>query len=740
MARGNALGDLLIRLGLDDAEYKTGLTKAEAQAAAFQRKFDAQMQSAGRAAGVAFGLIATAGVAAFAILHREVEKVASFKQLSEQLGDTAENIAGLAVIAATSGVSLESVAAASIKLTAGLSKSDDETKGAAAAIKNLGLNFDEFLKLTPVEKLEAIAKQLDAFADGEGKTAFAVAAFGKAGAAVLPFLNDLADANGRQIKLTQEQIELADRYTKQQARTKAELERLLQLVAVESLHAFTSFTGALTDTAKAMLGVDKESKNLMGNDIKEWADTAARSLAFVVDAGDGVGRTFQIAGKSIGSFLAAREQLFKGNVRGALDTLFSAAKDVDDILSRPLFSDRLEKRLAATPPPKAPARPVLDPRRFAAESGGTKDVDEYGKAIEALGKSAATSMLELNAFATGTGDVSDAMKTLARIQGDKVWSEFNDEQRKTIIGAYEGLDAIQRRTDAFKAERSEREKLIRAYEQQAEAQERAREQITQSLGTYAEQNSALERQLAIVGQDDLAHQKLAATLEYEALKARALAAEDELTALALEKQYQRRLQLLDSFDKANKVLEQQRSIKEGVEEVGNAFGHAAEDALIFGRTTKDVLKALEQDLLRIGTRDLVTKPLSNAFTNLVTGSSGGSGGGSWITALLSSFTGSGSSPGAGWTSGFDLPIGGAAAGTSFASGGPTVVGERGWEIVNLPRGSQVIPHEQSMAMARQGRGPTVNQYITNMPGNDRRSRAQQGNEAWRRAEQAVRVR
>ncbi|MEO8751727.1 MAG: hypothetical protein ABI624_03520, partial [Casimicrobiaceae bacterium] len=34
----------------------------------------------------------------------------------------------------------------------------------------------------------------------------------------------------------------------------------------------------------------------------------------------------------------------------------------------------------------------------------------------------------------------------------------------------------------------------------------------------------------------------------------------------------------------------------------------------------------------------------------------------------------------------------AADGTDFARGGPTVVGERGMEVVNLPRGSRVTPN------------------------------------------------
>lgn len=55
--------------------------------------------------------------------------------------------------------------------------------------------------------------------------------------------------------------------------------------------------------------------------------------------------------------------------------------------------------------------------------------------------------------------------------------------------------------------------------------------------------------------------------------------------------------------------------------------------------------------------------------------------------------------------------GGYAIGTSYASGGRTLVGENGPEIVNLPRGSEVIPAYRTRGEAAQGTG-TTNNYLT----------------------------
>lgn len=83
--------------------------------------------------------------------------------------------------------------------------------------------------------------------------------------------------------------------------------------------------------------------------------------------------------------------------------------------------------------------------------------------------------------------------------------------------------------------------------------------------------------------------------------------------------------------------------------------------------------------------------------------------------------------------------GGNAAGTDYWRGGLTWVGERGAELVNLPKGAQVFSTRESQLMTRGG-GTTVNQYITNMPGVDRRSSSQSAGELLRRGQQGARHR
>lgn len=90
--------------------------------------------------------------------------------------------------------------------------------------------------------------------------------------------------------------------------------------------------------------------------------------------------------------------------------------------------------------------------------------------------------------------------------------------------------------------------------------------------------------------------------------------------------------------------------------------------------------------------------------------------------------GSGLSSGNPFTDLFSLGlIPGAASGTDFAFGGPTLVGERGPELVNLPRGAQVIPNS-TLTAKRTQRAINIVQHISVMPGASTASARQVANQ------------
>ncbi|WP_164740477.1 phage tail length tape measure family protein [Rhizobium chutanense] len=97
--------------------------------------------------------------------------------------------------------------------------------------------------------------------------------------------------------------------------------------------------------------------------------------------------------------------------------------------------------------------------------------------------------------------------------------------------------------------------------------------------------------------------------------------------------------------------------------------------------------------------------LGQMGNTLSTGAAGGgsSGGGGLFGWLSSIFGGGSASTGVPASSVFNVR--GYADGTDFAPGGLTMVGERGRELVNLPRGSQVVPNHKTEAMLGGSRSP-----------------------------------
>jgi hypothetical protein len=304
----NNLGSLVVSLGLDAAEFTKGLSKSEYQAQQWGRRIETAVDVA-RAGFLSF--VAGAGTA-LAVLDRQLESVAGFQGLADKLGDTAEAVASLKLASDVSGVSLDTFASASVKLTAALSKTDDESKGVGQALASIGIELEAFKQLRPVDQFEAVSKALGRFEDGAGKTAVAVGIFGKSGAELIPMLNDLADGAERQVSLTQQQIQAADEYSKQTARLRSEVQTLAQVTAADAVPTMSAMVQMLQDVLRysTSAGGGVSILTLALNGAKITFQTVAvlgSDLAFV----------FRTLGDSIGAYIAVANRLVQFDVAGA---------------------------------------------------------------------------------------------------------------------------------------------------------------------------------------------------------------------------------------------------------------------------------------------------------------------------------------------------------------------------------------------------------------------------------------
>lgn len=335
-----ALGDLVVRLGLDAADFVDGLSKAELTA----KQFQVRAVALGNVLGETMVEAAKAAARVFDTL---TTGAAEFKDLEETVGASAESIASLAVSAATAGVSMEAIGGSVNKLTKSLVGVDDESKAAGAALTALNLNIEEFKRLDPVQQYEAVGQALSKFADGAQKTAVAQALFGKSGAEQLKVFKALEEAGGAQIILTQRQIEMADQYADAQATAGATLRLYAQAAVTEALPALTDLVKVTAELVKGFLGVDEAGKQLNGqSSVRAFAEGAADALAFVVDTADLVARIFQIVGTTIAATAAQVVSIAKGSIQQAKEIDKEYEASLRAIIDAPTFGARLESMRA----------------------------------------------------------------------------------------------------------------------------------------------------------------------------------------------------------------------------------------------------------------------------------------------------------------------------------------------------------------------------------------------------------
>jgi hypothetical protein len=187
MAAGNAtIGALRVTLGADTADLEKGLQSSQASLAAF-------------AGAVAGGMAAiTTRAIAFAedvgkSLTKVVTDMGELHDTSQKLGVSVEALSVMAYQANLADVSFESLSKSSIKLSkAMVSAVSDPAGEAAKAFKDLGISA-EFVRQNLNNQpaiLGAIADAYSELQDGAGKTANATKLLGKAGADLIPMLND----------------------------------------------------------------------------------------------------------------------------------------------------------------------------------------------------------------------------------------------------------------------------------------------------------------------------------------------------------------------------------------------------------------------------------------------------------------------------------------------------------------------------------------------------------------------
>lgn len=579
-----------------------------------------------------FGLLGPAIVsglsgAAFAgFLRSTAQGIDRLNDIKAATGASIENLSALEDVAARTGIGFDTVGTALIKFNKALSDAKPDND-AGRVLKSLGLDAERLKAIDPAEALRQTAVALAGFADDGNKARATQELFGKSLAEVAPLLKDLSEKGELNATVTTKQAEEAKKFNDQLnslAKNAQDTGRSIFNSLVPALNRLFDrakesggFLGLLKSEFK--LNVDEISLQRTSDAIRETTDELIKLQTYADNA---AAKGIPVTPGTAERIDALRAELRKLQA-DAVATGESLKKGLN--AASPLPSDfsnegrnRPRQSLKVPDAPKKPeAEKISDARRELAQY-----VDTQQKQLE------------------GLQHITEEQEALNLLQRLGALGEV-PQVREVVL-------ELAKKQEALKQEAEARKEIVRLAKEEAEAQKKLDDQLDQFSGRVDEANK----------------RALTSRLE-ERLLAGDVFSEDELNRIVRG---------------IGGVREETAKANDTAQQMGDAFGSAFERALIGGASLKDTLKGLEQDILRITTRKLITEPIANGATDFFKGlgASGDSGAGGALGSIFSKLFGSG-----GGSSGqFGIGVSGFATGTDFVTRD---------QLAFIHRGEKIIP-------------------------------------------------
>lgn len=674
--------------------FETDLNRAAKTSEKRMKEIRANAQKMGKEIGIALaGAATTLGVA----VKLAIDRADELSKAAQKIGIPTAELSKLAYAADLSDVSLETLQTGVKKLVTNMSDAARGNKEAAAMFDAFGIAVkDSNGELRDAQSvILQFADVFKALPDGAEKTALAVKLFGKSGQELIPLLNGGSEA----IKQSGDELErfggVVDGATGKAAEDFNDtLTRIKTVAEGLSLQIAKALLPQMQDLASSFLDVAKSKDTF--NDLKDGFDVIILAGKLVVLAVQAVVDTVQALTSAVISNAKALEGLYKishGDFSGGAEAFKAsfrefqaggaAFKETGQRFNS-IFGDSPDKKPAApyvsqTTGPKSRSG-AAERQAAAVRAAAAKLLAEQDKsAEEAAKRKAAADKAAREAArkrAEAEKELSDRLADQAKASADLKTLTEDLQAKQDGPLAQLTLD-YNRQTDAVK-------KLADTAEKDATpALELLRKQYEKDKKAIEEQQTPLDAllddmrfELDLLGRTN-AERVVANNLRYVAA---GLSEEEKKNAAeqltALEQEYEARQRNISALDEFRSNFEDNvASVLDGSKSMADAFKSFA-DAVI-----AQIARIIAQNL----TASLFGQP----------GQSGGGGLGGILSSVFSIFTGGGSS--------VPMPSdGGAAAlgfhdlfhfgsGTNSAPGGWAMVGENGPELVNLPKGSQVVP-------------------------------------------------
>lgn len=369
---------------------------------------------------------------------------ASLDDMSESTGASVEKLSALVGVAKIGGHDLGSMEASLQKLAKALHSTDEETKGAGKALAAIGLSLDDLAQMDTADAMLEVARSLSEFENGSAKTAVAIALLGKNGAALLPFLNDLAEKSELVGKVTTEQAAMAERYEKNLNKLSSGFNVVGKTIAIELL----PFMVKLTDEASKAKESTGGFAEMLGGGVRNVLET-------VSVLGVNTAYVFKAIGTELGGIAAQGAALISGDFKGAAaigkmmkEDAAQARKEVDELTARILDRSKDGAAIIAENKKKLEFTSGSDkvakesrPKTKSAEASA--EATAYARSMESL----ANMTRDANAAQL---DLTKSQKTLYDLMVSPEWKNMPDAWRQTAIAQFEEAYAAEQAADSLK--------------------------------------------------------------------------------------------------------------------------------------------------------------------------------------------------------------------------------------------------------------------------------------------------
>lgn len=637
-----------------DAQARIRITAQDDSAAAFKKasaNLEALQASAATLAGSLGGALAVGGLTA--LITGAIDAADNLRDLSQATGITVESLGGLGFAAGQNGGSLEGVASAAGKLNKALAEAAAGSRAALEPFQKLGISVQDAAGQTKAADVvfAQIADRFKTFNDGPEKSALALRLFGKAGAEQIALLNE----GGEALRANIEYYQRFSGVTTEVAAASDQFNDTLGKVKLLSQSLGTSIAASLLPGLQAVadeLLALKENGGgfaVVGNAIKvvfEAISITVANVSFVLKA----------MGREIGAIAAQAVALSRLDLQGF--RAISDAVKADGVRARAEL-DALERRILGLGTINSNDESAAEKRRLGLSTtavaktnaprlsgaGGAAGADKTRKELDLTNKALATYIEQLDRQLQKNQDLSATEQALNFLRTKGAGATL--DQAAAILSVAKALD--------LEAEQRERNRV---------ANQRDLDALQQFDQAISERAQRIQQLLASTPSAQFAQQQRDLDLLKESLDQFQTSA--GVYGISVE-------QYIEAVQKLAGISTELEKSKGLAEELGLTFTSAFEDAIVGGKSFSEVLKGLEQDILRLVTRKLVTEPIGNA----ITGAIGGSGGIGGIFGNL-----------------FSGLFGARANGGPVQAGGSYLVGERGPEIFKAPSGGTIVPTSQ----------------------------------------------